>query len=38
LGIVRVQGDRLDRHYLERDAPVLDVGDLLRRALTDANT
>ena len=37
LGIIRVQGERLDRHYLERNAPVLDVGDLLRRALTDAD-
>ena len=35
LGIIRVQGERLDRGYLERNAPVLDVGDLLRRALTE---
>lgn len=31
--IVRVQGDRLDLEYLRRTAPVLDVSDLLERAL-----
>jgi hypothetical protein len=35
LGIVRVQADRLDREYLEVNAPVLGVADLLARALKD---
>lgn len=33
LGIVRVQGARLDREYLLQHAPVLGVVDLLKRAL-----
>ena len=33
LGIVRVQGSRLDRGYLEANAPLLEVSDLLMRAL-----
>ena len=33
LGIVRVQGGRLDRAYLEEAAPMLGVADLLVRAL-----
>jgi hypothetical protein len=33
LGIVGVQGSRLDREYLNANAPVLGVEDLLRRAL-----
>ncbi len=33
LGIVRVQGARLDRGYLHRQAPVIGVTDLLDRAL-----
>lgn len=33
LGIVRVQGARLDRDYLHCNAPVIDVTDLLERAL-----
>jgi hypothetical protein len=36
LGIVRVQGERLDRDYLQRNAPILGVGDLLERALAQA--
>jgi hypothetical protein len=35
LGIVRVQGDRLDRRYLIDHAPTLGVADLLARALQD---
>ena len=35
LGIVRVQGEHLDRDYLHSSAPVLGVGDLLLRALKD---
>ena len=37
LGIVRVQGTRLDRAYLEAAAPLLDVADLLDRALRDGD-
>jgi len=33
LSIVRVQGDRLDRHYLEEGAARLHVADLLDRVL-----
>jgi len=36
VGIVRVQGERLDREYLQRHAPVLGVTDLLERALAQA--
>ena len=36
VGIVRVQGSRLDRAYLAANAPVLEVADLLARALNDA--
>ena len=35
LAIVRVQGDSLDRSYLAANAPVLDVADLLTRALQE---
>ena len=35
LGIVHVQGNRLDRDYLERSAHLIGVDDLLRRALGD---
>ena len=37
LGIVRVQGDRLDRGYLSANAPTLDVLDLLERALREGS-
>jgi hypothetical protein len=36
IGIVRVQGIRLDRDYLRQNAPVLGVTDLLARALDEA--
>jgi len=36
LGIIRVQGSHLDRQYLIANAPVLDVTDLLTRALQEA--
>jgi hypothetical protein len=36
LGIVRVQGARLDREYLRRSAATLDVTDLLERALKES--
>jgi len=36
LGIVRVQGERLDRGYLERSAATIGVDDLLKRALAQA--
>jgi hypothetical protein len=34
-GIVRVQGAALDRAYLRENAPLLDVSDLLERALAE---
>jgi hypothetical protein len=37
-GIVRVQGARLDRAYLEAQAEILQVSDLLERALADGGT
>jgi hypothetical protein len=36
LGIIRVQAQQLDRDYLQLNAPVLDVADLLARALSEA--
>jgi hypothetical protein len=36
LGIIRVQGDRLDRTYLTENAPIIDVAALLERALHEA--
>lgn len=36
LGIVHVQGERLDRAYLERTAALIDVGDLLRRVFSES--
>jgi hypothetical protein len=35
LAIVRTQGSRLDRAYLDVNAPVLGVADLLTRALNE---
>ena len=35
LGVLRVQGDRLDRGYLRRAASLLDVADLLQRLLRE---
>jgi hypothetical protein len=37
IAIIRVQGDRLDREYLTRNAPLVEVDDLLRRALAEAD-
>ena len=36
LGVVRVQGERLDRDYMREMAVTLDVVDLLKRALAEA--
>ncbi len=36
LGIIRVQAQQLDRDYLRANAPVLDVAELLARALGEA--
>jgi hypothetical protein len=36
LGIVRTQGERLDRKYLADNAPVLGVADLVTRALGES--
>jgi hypothetical protein len=36
LGLLKVQADRLDRRYLARWAPAIDVVDLLQRALDEA--
>lgn len=38
LGIVRVQGIRLDREYLAANAPLLGVADLLSRALHEGTS
>jgi len=37
IAIIRVQGDRLNREYLRRNAPLLDVGGLLERALGESD-
>jgi hypothetical protein len=37
LGVLKVQGDRLDRDYLRRMAATLDVTDLLERAFDEAS-
>ena len=37
LGIVRVQGPRLDRVYLRQNAPALGVADLLERTLAEGD-
>lgn len=34
LGVIQIQGDRLDLHYLRQGAAGLGVADLLQRALT----
>jgi len=36
LGVLKVQGDRLDRDYLRRMATTLGVNDLLERAFDEA--
>ena len=36
LGVLKVQGDRLDRDYLRRMAITLEVADLLERAFEEA--
>ncbi len=36
LGVLKVQGERLDRDYLRRWATALEVSDLLERALSEA--
>jgi hypothetical protein len=36
LGVLKTQGQRLDREYLARWAPSLGVVDLLQRALSQA--
>jgi hypothetical protein len=36
IGIIRTQGDRLDRAYLAANAPAIEVETLLSRALQDA--
>lgn len=36
IGIIRTQGERLDRAYLAANAPALEVEQLLNRALLDA--
>lgn len=33
-GVIQIQGDRLDLHYLRQGAAGLGVADLLQRALT----
>jgi hypothetical protein len=38
LGIILVQGDRLDQAYLSHSADALGVSDLLQRALSETQS
>jgi hypothetical protein len=37
LGVIKVQGDRLDREYLNHWAKILDIKDFVQRAFMDAS-
>ncbi len=36
LGVIKVQANKLDLHYLRKEAQILKVSDLLEKAITDA--